>query len=115
MCTTSQADGSFHLDNVRHGIYALCASTRDGRCALIASLDTQVRSNVEDVQLSLQPAARLKVRYEGRHARGTLQLLQAGTLLDVQGIAPGPPAQFSAPAGNVELVLTLDGSCRRAS
>ncbi len=97
----------FEFGGLAAGMYSLSAATSDGRMGTLRGIELAATVNREDLVIELVPGARVKLRYEGTHESGLVQLTQSGTLVATDGVVRGHPTLFTVPAGAVRLSFRL--------
>jgi hypothetical protein len=107
---TSEPDGTFVLEGMLPGSYALAAATTDGRVGILRGVELAAGSDLHDLLISVQPGARVRVRYEGAQGYCSAQVVQDGVVVATDGVEKGTSKTFSGPAGSVKVVCRLGGN-----
>jgi hypothetical protein len=100
----SEENGAFRFEGLLPGAYSLCASTSAGQGAVLGGVRVEAGARLDTVVLSLQPGARLRVRYEGQAAYGQFHVVQDGAVVAADGVQRGTCATWVVPAGVLEVV-----------
>ncbi len=109
----SKADGSFALDSLLPGTYALAATLADGRTGLLRGAVLTAGANVRDLVIAVRPGARLRVRYAGENGFAAVRVEQDGVVFATDGVEKGTTRTFSAPAGQVSVICSLGGNGKK--
>lgn len=98
---SSTDDGSFSFEGLKPGTYAVSASTSTTHVARSGLLTVVVGGEVRDVQLRLEPGARLRVRYAGTQPYGQIRVRQEGRCVFADGLQRGSDTLLVVPAGEL--------------
>ncbi len=105
---TSKPDGSFALQGMLPGTYALAATTTDGRVGILRGVELPEGGDVHDLVLQLTPGARLRVRYDGAQDVCSTQILVDGVVVSTDGVEKSTSKTFAAPPGAVSVRCRLN-------
>jgi len=101
--------GAFQVDGMHDGRYDLTARTDDGRVVVSRGLEVRPGVLVDGIVLTLEPAARWVVGYEGHAASATVEVLLDGEVLAAGGVTRGTRSEFWVPPGQVRVRFFVDG------
>jgi len=104
---SSKPEGSFELQGLLPGAYALCASSTDGRVGSLRGVELVAGGDLHDLVIQLQPGARVRVRYAGEKGVASVRVVQDGVVFGTDGVEKGTTKSLSAPAGSVKVVCRL--------
>lgn len=98
-------EGSEQIANrLRDGIYTVRAESQGGLCAL--AREVIVRAGEEaTLELRLEPAATLDIRYEGEAEMVQVDCLLGGVLVARAGLGPHESARWNLPAGPLKIEM----------
>lgn len=103
---TSSEDGSFRVDGLAVGTYALTANTTGVQVAIRSGIQLAAGQQVVDLVLSLQPGGRLRIRYDGAAPYGQLRIHSDGFPVAADGIERGSDKTFVVPVGSLTVVCS---------
>ena len=107
---TSKPDGSFAVNSLLPGTYALGATTVDGRVGVLRGVEIVGGGDSHDLVIQVQPGARVRVRYAGALDFCSVHVEQDGVPVALDGVEKGTSKTFSAPVGSVRVVARLGGN-----
>ena len=96
-----QARPDFERRGLEAGTYHLTAHTPAGAVGLLRGVVLEEGASVEDLELRLEPGARLRVRYEGPSAYAQYRVLSGGAVVAGNGLRSGTTELEVVPAGEV--------------
>jgi hypothetical protein len=99
---TSAFDGKVEISGLLPGTYALSA-TSGGSFGMRGGLVVRMGEALENIDVLLEPGARLKLRYNGARAFASFEILAAGLLVGGDGLERGTTATHTVPAGEIEV------------
>jgi hypothetical protein len=112
---TSSEDGTFRIDGLAVGTYSLAASTNGIQFAQRHGVQLAAGQVVTGQVLSLEPGARLRVRYDGSSQYGHVRISRDGIPVAFEGIEPGGEATLVVPAGTLEVLWSEYAGTNRTS
>ena len=104
---STKGDGSFEFDSLVAGDYCVTASTESGFAGSSPSLGIAAGEDMDGVIVELEPAATLRVLYDGPDLFGQVTLLKNGFRIAADGIHKGASQTFVVPPGRIEVRLRI--------
>ena len=113
--TNSNAHGEFMLGGLTAGTYKLCARDSAGRAATGRAVFVPAGARITNLDLKLNPGARLEIRYTGQADMVNFQVRSDGAMVATGSLVKDGASVQIVPAGNVavESLSAKDGSVRR--
>lgn len=96
----SKEDGSFRFEGLAQGTYSICASTPAVQLAIESGVRLLEGESTDNLTLALQPAARLRIRYDGPQRSVHLSVEWNGTHFRSDGIQSGIEQVLVVPPGD---------------
>ena len=103
MMTTSR-NGVLDFTGLLPGTYTVSAKASDGSCGRRSGLIVRAGELIDDVEIVLEPGARLKLRYDGPERYGPYQILLDGVACSSDGAERGKDQVVIVPAGEIEVL-----------
>lgn len=97
----SSQDGTFRFDGLAAGTYVVSARTTGVQFAFSDAIELAAGHEVGDLTLTLEPGARLRVRYDGAAPYGQLRIHRGGIPVAADGIQRGSDDTFVVPVGTL--------------
>jgi hypothetical protein len=107
---TSNPDGSFEVQGLLPGTYALAATLTDGRAGVLRGVELVGGGDLGDLVIQVRAGARVRVRYEGAQSHCSARVERDGVVVATDGVEKGTWKSFSTPPGNVKVVCRLAGN-----
>ena len=99
-------DGKYKLEGLDDGLYALLATTNDGRIATLRGVRVNRAKTTQAPNLILAGAQRVRIRYEGQHESCDLLVTYEDATLSYVRHEPGTTETFLAPLGHLQVKAT---------
>jgi hypothetical protein len=96
-------DGVFEFRGLEPGTYTVLASAPPGQMAWQSKLSMEEGGRVSGVELTLSPAARLRVKYVGVEREGYVRVRQGGDLVLTERLQNGTEKTILVPPGRIDL------------
>jgi hypothetical protein len=103
--SSSNQDGSFQWHGLESGSYELTARTSDGRTARAKGVAVKAGENTSDIVLSLEPGAKLRLRYDGDQEKGWSEVQSDGVSVAGDWLVKGTPSVQIVPKGKLTVTL----------
>jgi protocatechuate 3,4-dioxygenase beta subunit len=108
-----EGDGTFQLRSLDPGTYDLAARVADGRVAILRGVAVTAGSRTTGVVLSLEPGAKLAVRYEGAADQAYFSVFLDGLRIGSDMVRAKASSLQVVPAGKLTLELRPKGSGKK--
>lgn len=100
-------DGSFALDGLAPGTYALSASTTSGRVGALTGIAVAAGSTSAGLRLEVDAGAHLHVRFGGPTTVAGIQVRSRGAIVFGDGLEKGTEREIVVPAGELVVRMSL--------
>lgn len=108
----TQNDGTFKWEGLEPGAYDLVARLNDGRVAVARAVSLAAGAKVSGLVLTLEPGAKLRLRYTGPGAAPWFKVRSAGAVVVSDPLEKDKPSVVVVPAGKISIELRLEGDER---
>jgi hypothetical protein len=100
---SSSSDGTFDFQGLAPGTYSLAASTTGGACGIAADLRLEDGTQL-DIEVRVQPGARLRLRYDGPQEVAQIHAYLGSVVVAMDGVERGTKHMFVVPPGTLQIV-----------
>jgi hypothetical protein len=104
--TNTEADGTFKFRGLESEHYDLASTTMDGGAGVLSDIATAVGIDTAGLTLAVQPAAKIRIRYDGKATYGYFTVQSGGVQITGDGVRTGTSAVHTVPAGVWTVRLT---------
>jgi hypothetical protein len=105
-----ESSGTFEVNGIPGGLYDLAASTTDGRCGIARNVEVKPGAAATNIEIALQPAARVQISYSGPDNSAHYSIFEGGTKVAFDGIQSHMSKTHGVPAGRIRVEMTMGSS-----